>query len=47
MDGEQVTDSNGLLADEPTRRAHLDLKDVTLGNHDAVVFLVRGLSAHS
>jgi hypothetical protein len=41
MDGEQVRDLSGLLADEPNRRVHLDLKDVTLVNHDAVVFLAR------
>jgi hypothetical protein len=41
MHGDQVTDLTGLLAGEPNRRVHLDLKDVTLVNHDAVVFLAR------
>jgi hypothetical protein len=41
MNGDQVTDLSGLLAGEPDRRVHLDLKDVTLVNHDAVVFLAR------
>ena len=41
MDGKQVTDLIGLLAGEPNRRVCLDLNDVTLVNHDAVVFLAR------
>jgi hypothetical protein len=41
MDGEHVTDLRGLLTAEPNRRVHLDLKDVTLVNHGAVVFLAR------
>ena len=41
MNGDQVTDLTGLLAGEPNRRVYLDLTDVTLVNHDAVVFLAR------
>ena len=41
MNGDQVTDLSGLLAGEPNRRVHLDLEDVTLVNHDAIVFLAR------
>ena len=41
MNGDQVTDLSGLLAGEPNRRVHLDLTNVTLVNHDAVVFLAR------
>lgn len=41
MDEEQVTDLSRLLADEANRRVRLDLKDVSLVTHDAVVFLAR------
>lgn len=41
MDERQVTALRAILADDANRRVHLDLEDVTLVNHDAVVFLAR------